>query len=310
MKIPPALALALFVLATGWGSPLFRLADAPPFLASGCRVGIATLLLLPFAGRAALRTLVADPSVAWRSLAAGALLAAHFGAWVPSLDYTSVAASTLLVSTSPLFAAAIEVLVLRAALSRRLVAGVAIAFAGTALVLVAEADSGAARIDGRALLGDGLALLGALFGASYFAVGRSLRDRVPLGAYLVLVNGAAALLLLATSLAAGEPWRAVPGSDGRGLGPETLLWFALLALVPHLLGHGSANLALRSYPATVVNSAVLGEPLVASLLALALFGERPSAMLIVAAPVVLAGLALVLTARPADAVVTRPAIRP
>ena len=42
------------------------------------------------------------------ALGAGLLLAAHFSAWVPSLELTTVAASTVLCSTQPLLAAGLE----------------------------------------------------------------------------------------------------------------------------------------------------------------------------------------------------------
>ncbi|HKE01841.1 MAG TPA: DMT family transporter [Planctomycetota bacterium] len=291
MKIPPRAALATFVLAIGWAGPLFRLAHVPFLLASGARVAIATAILLPFFGGEAFRVLLERPRVALRAFAAGALLALHFAFWVRSLDFTTIAAATLLVTTEPLFAAALETAFLRERLPRRLVLGVVVALAGSAVACAGDFGS-LGTLEGRALLGDLLALGGSGFAAAYMVIGRSVRASMPLGGYLVLVNSVAATLLLGASALFGESWSVTPATFG---------WLALLALVPHLLGHGSANVALRSYPATVVNVAVLGEPFLASLLAFALFDERPGVWLALGAPLLVAGLWLAVTSAPEPA---------
>jgi drug/metabolite transporter (DMT)-like permease len=55
------------------------------------------------------------PTKAQRVLlvAAGVVLAVHFATWIASLDYTTVAISTLLVSTSPLFTTLYDAIVRR-----------------------------------------------------------------------------------------------------------------------------------------------------------------------------------------------------
>ena len=65
-------------------------------------------------------------------------------------------------------------------------------------------------------------------------------------------------------------------------------------MVPTLGGHGLTNRALRSLPAPTVGLFLLGEPVIASVLAMALFGERPSIATLVGGAIVLAALGLVL----------------
>ena len=102
---PPALGVAIAVVSVSFAAPLFRLADAPAVTASFWRLAFATLILLPF-------TRSAWP--AWRAysgrdwlviVAAGAALGAHFALWVTSLFYTTVAASTCLVTLQAVFVA-------------------------------------------------------------------------------------------------------------------------------------------------------------------------------------------------------------
>jgi drug/metabolite transporter (DMT)-like permease len=78
---------------------------------------------------------------------------------------------------------------------------------------------------------------------------------------------------------------------------RTWLAFTALALVPTLGGHGLANRALRSLPAPTVGLFLLGEPVIASLLALLIFGETPGPTTLVGGAVVMAALALVLSRR-------------
>src|SRR5512143_3597781 len=101
----PWATLSVAVLFVSFGAILVRLASAPALAVSFYRVALASLLLLPFAGR--------DASRSWPALdrrrrvllvAAGLALALHFATWVASLSYTTVASSVLLVNTAPLFA--------------------------------------------------------------------------------------------------------------------------------------------------------------------------------------------------------------
>ncbi|MBI3818952.1 MAG: DMT family transporter [Planctomycetes bacterium] len=303
IAIPPKLALASFIFAIGWASPLFKLAAAPELLASAARVLIAAAILLPFFARDVLDALRSGPRVLARAALAGGLLAAHFAVWVPSLQLTTVAASTLLVATEPLFAAGIESRMLKERLPKQLIFGIIISLGGTAVILSADLDINNPKgmFAGKALLGDALALAGAVFGACYFVVGRAVRKTIPVGAYLVIVNITAGIILLIGSAARGEPWLAgsIEFNNWHGITWKVLGYFFLLAAVPQLLGHGAANVAVRHYPATVVNLAVLSEPLLASGLAFLLFSEVPHNLALFACggAVLFAGLVVSLRAK-------------
>src|SRR5207249_4062831 len=68
------------------------------------RIFLASLLLAPFAAGSARRSW---PALSSRPrallLASGVALGVHFATWIASLSFTSVAASVLLVNTTPLF---------------------------------------------------------------------------------------------------------------------------------------------------------------------------------------------------------------
>ncbi len=129
--------------------------------------------------------------------------------------------------------------------------------------------------------------------ATYQVIGRGLRDTLPLNAYMLAVWGTATLTLAGLMVAFGTRFG--------NYSVRTWLLFTALAVVPTLGGHGLANRALRSLPAPTVGLFLLGEPLIASLLALVLFGETPGPTTLAGGAVVLMALGLVLTRRAPDA---------
>ncbi len=285
-KMAPRLALAIGIAAVSSGSIFVRFAqaDAPSLAISAYRLGLATLALLPLAWlqhRGELRRL---SMAGWGRLAAsGLFLAIHFATWITSLEYTSVASSVALVSTSPLWVALFAWAAWREPMTPRLLSGLGLALAGSVLISIAESRT---AISSRPLLGNALALAGALAVSGYWLIGRRMRPTLSLVPYVTVVYGSAALLLLAAAIFLGLPLS--------GFQPATYGWFLLLALLPQLLGHSSFNWALAHLPASYVAIATLGEPIGAAVLALAFLGEVPSVIKVAAAATVLAGIHLAL----------------
>jgi drug/metabolite transporter (DMT)-like permease len=216
-------------------------------------------------------------------IGAGALLALNFDAWIASFNYTSVASSVALVSTNPLWVALLALLLWGELPPRLTLLGVLLAVAGSALIGFSDSRGVASN----ALLGDGLALAGALAVSGYFLIGRDLRRRLSLLAYIWLVYTSAAVILLGVALVVtgaqpGSLWRALSGYPPLAYG-----LLLLLAVGPQLLGHSALNWALRYLSATFITVALLGEPIGAALLALLLFQEW-------FAPLQLAGFVLLL----------------
>jgi len=139
------------------------------------------------------------------------------------------------------------------------------------------------------LLGNGLAVLGAVMAAGYVLAGRSLRQRVSLVPYVVVVYSVCSVVLLAIVLAQGAPLTGYPARE----------WalFAGLALGPGLLGHTVVNWALAHLRSSVVSVALLGEPVGSTLLAFALLAEAPTLFTVGGGVVVLAGIAVTATDR-------------
>ena len=282
--VPPLLALAVAIVAISTGAILVRLSEAPSAVAALYRVLFTTLPLLPIAlwrYRPAFRRI--DRRDLAGATLAGIALAVHFAAWFESLAWTSVAASVTLVQSQPLFVVVGAWLLLRERLSRRMLAGILVAVGG--VVTMSAGDLlGGALVGADPLLGNSLAVVGAVMAAGYVLAGRSLRQRVALVPYVVVVYSVCTVCLLAIVLAQGGP---LVGYTAR----EWLL-FVGLAVGPGLLGHTVINWTLAHLESSVVSVSLLGEPVGATILALALLGESPTIFTVVGGVVVLAGISL------------------
>jgi drug/metabolite transporter (DMT)-like permease len=138
--------------------------------------------------------------------------------------------------------------------------------------------------EGSARLGDLLALVGAIAIAFYVMIGRKLRAKVSLLAYVVPLYSICALALFAAAYAHGDR---ITGYDVTDYG-----YFMALALVPTIFGHTVFNWALKHVKAGVVSVSFLGEPIGATLLAMIFFHQIPALTTVVCGIVILAGIYL------------------
>ena len=152
------------------------------------------------------------------------------------------------------------------------------------------------------LVGDLLALAGAVTVSGYFLIGRQLRTRLSLLAYIWPVYTAAAVGLMLTLLLSGQ--EVLPHN------PEGWFWIALLALGPQLVGHTLLNWALRFLSATYVTLTALLMPVGAALLAWWLLGEVPSLWAAGGGALILAGVAVGTTSERKGAEATNNAASP
>jgi drug/metabolite transporter (DMT)-like permease len=276
-RVGASLALTVAVVAVSWAAILVRLAEAPALAIAFWRLALATLMLsLPAWWLSRGRPAAAGHGMV---LAAGLLLALHFGLWIGSLFLTSVASSVLLVSTQPLFAALVTRPLLGEKTSRTTLVAIGFTMIGTVVLGTGDVLAGGGA---RVLLGDAMALAAAGAAAVYLVLGRQARGTGPLPIYLWKVNGVAALAMLLACLVARVPLV--------GFTSGTWLTLGAMAAGPHLAGHGLLNLAVRTLPATTVNLALAGEPLLSTMYAMVLLAEWPLPAFYAGATLILIGL--------------------
>lgn len=215
-------------------------------------------------------------------IAIGITLSLHFCTWFQSLSMTTVAASVVLVDSSPIFTAILSTIFLGEALRRRSWVGIVIALFGA--VFLAWGDFGGSGV--LALGGDLLALSGAVFLALYFIGGRRFAKDMPITVYTTIIYFIAALFTV--------PICVMFDLNILVFEPKEVVIFIALAIFPTVLGHSVNNYLLTKVPAYVVSSAVLGEPIGAAILAALIFLQIPGPITIIGFMVILIGIAMVL----------------
>ncbi|MCA1688868.1 MAG: DMT family transporter, partial [Actinobacteria bacterium] len=230
-------AVAVGVLAVSAAAIFIRLADAPALAVAFWRCTLGAALLLPPA--IVRRERFPSGKTLYIGLASGVALGAHFGFWISSLDYTSVAASVVLVSTQPVFVAILAYLLFGERTSPLSFMGILVALAGTAVI------AGDGSVGSAAIFGNMLALVGAVTVAVYVLIGRSSRTGgVGVLPYSIVVYSAAALTLLgAALLLETRLW---------GYSGETWFWIGAITLGPQIMGHTVFNWALRYVEASII----------------------------------------------------------
>lgn len=248
---------------------------------SATRLTLAALLLSPTWGN--LRQLPPTSRSLTYAIAAGVCLAGHFAAWTTSLSYTSIAASTTLVTTNPIWVALFSWIGWREIPTRLTLVGIAIALSGGMLVGWNGGEINAAA--SQPILGNFLALVGAWTVSLYLLLGREAqRQGMSTQSYGLVAYAIAAVVLL--------PLPALFGIDYLGYPPAVYGYTLLMALLPQLIGHTSLNWALRWLSPTLVTLMILFEPVIASYMGYLVFGEVPGPFVLLGAGILLVGVAI------------------
>lgn len=284
MRINPrALALLAFAQAAIGAAAIFArfaLTGGGPIAVSAFRLLIAAIpVALVALLRGAYRCF--DAPTERRLAFAGLMLAAHFALWIASLRFASVAVSTLLVCSTPIWTELYAVARARK-VRRDVLASLLTASIGVLIVTGAPSKN-------ETPLGIGLALGGAIAIAAYLVLVRASNARYSTLAVVGRTYPTAALILLGTSFALHDP---VPS------GSNTLAWSGILAmaLVSQLFGHTALNAAVRQFSPTFVATVTLIEPAIAAALAAVIFGERLGLTTLAGSLFILIGIGLALRA--------------
>jgi drug/metabolite transporter (DMT)-like permease len=226
-----------------------------------------------------------NPAALWPALLlAGIAFAGDLVFWHWSIQFTSVANSTLLANLASLFVTLAAWILWKQRPSGLFLAGLVTALAGVAL-LVRASLVGSSTTSPNALLGDGLGVVTAIFYAWYLLSVKGIRGRGASALYLMAVTTSiTALILLPVALASGEAL----------LPPSAASWLKLLglALVSHAAGQGLIAYALAQLPAAFSAVGLLLQPVIAALFAWLILAEPLGALQIAGGLVVLAGIYL------------------
>jgi drug/metabolite transporter (DMT)-like permease len=286
------IVLVIGVLSVSAAAILIRLAMAEAgrkdlgfslFLAAS-RLIISALILLPSWRK--IKQAGVTQSAYYYAIASGICLALHFATWISSLAFTSIAASTTLVTTNPVWVALIARFWFKESLNRQTVLGIAISLSGS--IAIALGDNQTNHTYTNPFLGDILALSGAWLASAYLvlaAKGQQLGLSVV--NYITIAYSVAALVLFPLPLF----WQ----TGYFGYSDRVYVYVALMAVLSQLIGHTTFNWALRWISPTFVTLSILFEPVGASFLGWLILQEIPLSSVLSAGIIVLIGVAIAIT---------------
>ena len=275
----PWIMIVLGVLGVSLSSIFVKYSTAPSGVTAAWRLLWTVVLMTPAVfGKVSVRRelFTMGRKLLLLSILSGLFLAAHFATWFESLQHTSVASSTTIVSTEVIWVSLGWWLVLKGKLSGKAVGAIAVTFLGS--VLIALADRGSAGH----LKGDLLALVAAVAVAVYVLIGRVARQTLSTSVYTYTVYSACAVALVLLC--------ALQGQSLFAFGWSPVIVGALLSVFSTLLGHSIFSWCLKYFSPAYVSASKLCEPVVAAVLAAFLFGEIPGPLLIGGSLLILGGV--------------------
>lgn len=169
--------------------------DTSPVVLVSWRTVFAAILLLPFwlSGRTPSRNTSSTKEHIQVALA-GICLGLHFTCWIASLQYTSVAAASVLVTIHPIIIILIERYWFKRGFAKTTWIGVILAFAGSGLLGIFAGNF--QKSFPNVPLGNGLAILAAILFAAYLLLGQQVRQKRTWINYVFPVYSYAAVICL------------------------------------------------------------------------------------------------------------------
>lgn len=279
-KINPYIPISIGVISVSLSAIFVKLANAEAGIIAFYRMLFSVLIMAPLFFWKYTKELRQLSKRDWVfSSIAGIFLAFHFILWFESLNYTSVASSTVLVTLQPLFAFVGTYFFFKERITMKTIFAGAIAIIGSVLI-----SWGDFKLSGAAFYGDILALIACALVTAYLLFGQDVRKRLSLVTYTMLVYVVSTITLFVYVLIKGESFGPYPTMDW--------VWFILLAIVPNLFGHTLFNWAIKYVSTNVVSIAILFEPIGAAILALLIFKEYLIATQLIGGLIVIMGILL------------------
>nr|WP_255807525.1 DMT family transporter [Cohnella mopanensis] len=261
-------------------APIFvRYSDAPAAVQGMYRMLFTVIIMLPF-GTRQLRTMRSISRKDWILLTlAGFFLALHFLLWMESLNYTSIASSTIILALEPVFVMIGAYFVFKDRIGKIALIGLTIALIGAFFV-----GSGDISLSGTAFKGDMLSLLGTVAVAVNMLIAKQILTRVSSYSYSLIVFAIAFLCFAVYNLVVGYEFGGYPARE----------WsiFLTLAIVPTVFGHMIFNWLLQYVKPTTISISVFAEPVGASLLGMLLFREMVTTFQLAGGAFIIVGLLL------------------
>ena len=176
----------------------------------------------------------------------GIALALHYFLWFQSLNLTSVASSTVIVTLQPLFSFVAGYFIFKEKYTKLAVLGFIIAVAGSVII-----GWGDFQLSAKALLGDLIAFISAGFISTYFIIGQYTRKRLSAVSWISLTYFPASIFLGIISIYMNVPFT--------GYSAKTWINILGITFVSTMLGQVIFTWLLKYFSAVVISMTILGE---------------------------------------------------
>ena len=257
------LTLFLGVFALSTSAIFVKLAGAPSSITAFYRLFFALLFLLPLLllDKASWQDLRSLSKRQWQTgLLSGLFLAIHYILWFESLNYTSVASSTVIVTLQPLFSFVGSYFLFKERFSTGAIISSIVALIGS--FIIAWGDF---QISMQALYGDLLAFIAAGFITAYFFIGQHMRQKLAVVPYSILGYAASTFFLAVYALS--QQLSFIDYSQ------STWTAFLGIAFISTILGQMLLNWLLKWLSTSVISMSILGETIGTCILAYFILGE-------------------------------------
>jgi len=213
----------------------------------------------------------------------GIFLGLHMILYISAVKNTTILNATVLVNTAPIFSILLSTFHFKLRPSRLAVMGLTTSFLGAGLIAYADAFPSPLKIH---LIGDLEALLAAVAEAFYLSYGRETRSKIPLFSQVIPIYFVSAFIIGFLCLLTRTPITLPPQ-------PNRILLLLGFGTLPTALGHTFYYSSLSNLKSFETATLALLEPMGATLLAVALFGEIPKALFVLGTVLVLSGIVAV-----------------
>ena len=268
MKKPSKYWILLGTFFTSVSSIIIRFSEAPAIVIAAYRMLFTTMILffpVYINKRSEFRGLHKNNYI--MCIVSGVFLALHFATWIQSIQMTTIANSTILVSCSPIFVAAINYSLLKEKITKKMVLGIVMSLIGTVIIGMGSSQGTKTGM----MVGNILAFMGGI-----------VRKNISAGVYVFIVYSVSAIVLFIMCFITKTPVYPYPIR-------EYMLFF-FLAFFSSILGHTVYNYLMKYFSSTLISVSTLSEPLFASFMAMLIFEEIPSVYTIIGGIVIITGI--------------------
>ena len=274
--------LLIGVMALSASAIFVKLANAPSSIMAFYRIFFSFCVIFTISKKDTRKELLSlSKKEIILGIISGISLALHYFLWFQSLNLTSVASSTVIVTLQPLFAFVAGYFFFKERYTKLAVLGFIIAVIGSVII-----GWGDFQLSSRALIGDLLAFISAGFISTYFIIGQYTRARLSTFSWITLTYFFAFIFLGILSLIMRIPFT--------GYSLNTWLNILGITLISTLLGQVIFTWLLKYFPATVISMTILGEAVGTCILGYFILHETVSLKQFIGIVVILFGIGLFL----------------